>query len=93
MKIHEVSVAHPRGADIIAQFKRAEIREIAAVPDVVTSDGLLLPMSQDPAFRLTRLCKEVEGVSICAAMSYNGTFTHATDWFDGSTECHSRHWC
>lgn len=68
-----VSVAHPQGADIIAQIKHAGIREIAAVPDIVTSDGLLWPISQDPTFRLTRLCKEDEGVSICAAMSYNGT--------------------
>ena len=66
-------VAHPSGAEILAQIKAAEIREIVALPDIVTSDGLLWPISRDPDFRLTRICKEDEGVSICGAMSYNGT--------------------
>ncbi|WP_299989158.1 decarboxylase [uncultured Ruegeria sp.] len=66
-------VAFPSGAGIIARIKEAEIREIVALPDIVTSDGLLWPISVDPDFRLTRICKEDEGVSICGAMSYNGT--------------------
>lgn len=67
------TVPHPEGAEIIAAIKTADIREIVALPDIVTSDGLLWPISKDPHFRLTRICKEDEGVSICAAMSYNGT--------------------
>jgi len=63
----------PSGAAILAQIKSAAVREIVAVPDIVTSDGLLWPIAQDADFRLTRVCKEDEGVSICAAMSYNGT--------------------
>ncbi|WP_406645551.1 decarboxylase [Aliisedimentitalea scapharcae] len=66
-------VAHPSGAEIIELIKQAGLREIVAVPDIVTSDGLLWPISRDPDFRLTRVCKEDEGVSICGAMSYNGT--------------------
>ena len=66
-------VAHPAGARIIAQMKRAGVREIVALPDIMTSDGLLWPISRDPEFRLTRVCKEDEGISICGAMSYNGT--------------------
>lgn len=66
-------VLHPSGATIIRMVKDAGIREIVAVPDIVTSDGLLWPISRDPEFRLTRVCKEDEGVSICGAMSYNGT--------------------
>jgi sulfopyruvate decarboxylase subunit beta len=66
-------VAHPSGGKIIQLIKFAGIREIVAVPDIVTSDGLLWPISRDPEFRLTRVCKEDEGVSICGAMSYNGT--------------------
>ncbi len=66
-------VPHPSGAAIPAAIKAARVREIVAVPDIVTSDGLLWPISRDPDFRLTRLCKEDEGISICAAMSYNGT--------------------
>ena len=68
-------VAHPAGSKIIAQIKRAGVREIVALPDIVTSDGLLWPISKDPELRLTRVCKEDEGVSICGAMSYNGTRT------------------
>ena len=68
-----VDVRYPEGAAIIAAIKRAGIREVVAVPDIVTSEGLLWPISRDPDFRLTRICKEDEGVSICAAMSYNGT--------------------
>ena len=67
------NVAHPSGARIISLIKQAGVREIVAVPDIVTSNGLLWPISEDPDFRLTRICKEDEGVSICAAMSYNGT--------------------
>lgn len=69
----DANVAHPSGARIISLIKQAGVREIVAVPDIVTSDGLLWPISKDPDFRLTRICKEDEGVSICAAMSYNGT--------------------
>lgn len=43
-----------------------------AVPDIVTSNGLLWPLSRDPAFRLVRLCKEDEGVSICAGLAAAG---------------------
>ncbi len=67
------AIAHPSGVEIIARIKASGIREIVALPDIVTSDGLLWPISNDPEFRLTRICKEDEGVSICAAMSYNGT--------------------
>ncbi|WP_170765079.1 decarboxylase [Ruegeria lacuscaerulensis] len=66
-------VDHPSGAKIVEQIKAADVREIVALPDIVTSDGLLWPISRDPDFRLTRICKEDEGVSICGAMSYNGT--------------------
>ncbi len=61
------------GAAIIGAMKAAGIRFVAALPDIVTSDGLLWPISRGGDFRLIRLCKEDEGVSICAAMSYSGT--------------------
>ena len=63
----------PSGAAILDGLKAAGVGEIIALPDIVTSDGLLWPISRDPAFRLTRVCKEDEGVSIAAAMSFNGT--------------------
>ena len=61
------------GSGIIAELKKARVRVVAALPDIVTSDGLLWPLSRDPDFQLIRVCKEDEGVSICAALSYTGT--------------------
>jgi len=66
-------IAHPSGRKIIAGLKAARVREVVALPDIVTCEGLLKPISRDPDFRLTPVCKEDEGVSICGAMSYNGT--------------------
>lgn len=67
------SVAYPSGRAILRQIKQAGIRYIVSVPDIVTSDGLLWPIARDPDFELIRVCKEDEGVSICAAMSYTDT--------------------
>ena len=66
-------VEHPSGQAIMNAVKQAGIEFIISVPDIVTSDGLLWPISRDPEFRLVRVCKEDEGVSICGAMSYNNT--------------------
>ena len=43
---------------------------MAAVPDIWTSAGLLWPLSNEPALRLIRLCKEDEGISICSGLAY-----------------------
>ena len=61
-----------RGAEIIAAVKRAGISTVVALPDIVTSDGLLWPISRDPQLRLIRVCKEDEGVSICSGLGYAG---------------------
>ena len=61
------------GQKIINELKKAQIRVVAALPDIVTSDGLLWPISRDSDFQLIRICKEDEGVSICAALSYTDT--------------------
>ena len=63
----------PNGGAIISALKAASVNHVVALPDIVTSDGLLWPIAGDTDFRLIRICKEDEGVSICAAMSYNGT--------------------
>lgn len=67
------ALPHPDGRAILSALKSAGIRFVVAVPDIVTSDGLLWPIAEDPDFSLVRICKEDEGVSICAAMSYTGT--------------------
>ena len=66
-------VEHPSGQAIMDAVKEADIEFIVSVPDIVTSDALLWPISKDPDFKLLRVCKEDEGVSICGAMSYNNT--------------------
>jgi sulfopyruvate decarboxylase subunit alpha len=64
--------AGPRGADIIDALKAARVEFVAAVPDIVTSAGLLWPISRDRALRLIRLCKEDEGISICTGLAFCG---------------------
>jgi len=59
-----------RGAAIIAAIKRAGIEFVVALPDIVTSDGLLWPLSTDRDVKLVRICKEDEGVAICAGLSF-----------------------
>ena len=60
----------PLGGEIVDALKAAGIGHVAALPDIVTSAGILWRLADDPDIRLIRLCKEDEGVSICAALSY-----------------------
>ena len=57
------------GAVILDQIAASGIEFVVSVPDITTSAGLLWPLVEDKRFRLVRVCKEDEGVSICAAMS------------------------
>ena len=61
-----------RGADIIAAIKASGTEFIVALPDIVTSEHVLWPIARDPSLRLIRVCKEDEGVSICAGLAYAG---------------------
>src|SRR6266436_3544685 len=61
-----------RGSSIIAEIKASRIEFVLSVPDITTSEGLLRPLSQGSAPRLIRVCKEDEGVGICAGLSYTG---------------------
>ena len=58
------------GESILGALKLARVGTVVALPDIVTCDGLLRPISTDDDFRLVQVCKEDEGVSICAALSY-----------------------
>jgi sulfopyruvate decarboxylase subunit beta len=64
--------AAPRGQALIAALREARIEFDVALPDIVTSDGLLWPLSRDPGFQLVRVCKEDEGVAICAGLAFAG---------------------
>ena len=67
------NLARPAGQAIIAAIKSAAVKFVVAVPDIVTSEALLWPLYDDDDLSLIKICKEDEGVSICAAMSYSNT--------------------
>lgn len=58
------------GAAIIQEIKASRIEYVVSVPDITTSEGLLRPFARGQAPRLVRICKEDEGVGICAGLSY-----------------------
>jgi sulfopyruvate decarboxylase TPP-binding subunit len=60
------------GSSIIAEIKASQIEFVVSVPDITTSEGLLRPLAQGTAPRLVRVCKEDEGVGICAGLAYTG---------------------
>jgi sulfopyruvate decarboxylase subunit alpha len=60
------------GSSVIAEIRASRIEFVVSVPDITTSEGLLRPLSQFTAPRLIRVCKEDEGVGICAGLSYTG---------------------
>ena len=58
------------GRKIIDQIKASGIEFIPCLPDIHTSEGLLRPLWREPGLRMIRVCKEDEGVGICAGLSY-----------------------
>jgi sulfopyruvate decarboxylase TPP-binding subunit len=66
--VEQVAAGAPRaairltGSAIIAALKASGVEFILSVPDIDTSEGLLRPIAADPAFRLIRVCKEVEPI-------------------------------
>ena len=60
------------GGSIIAAIKAGRIEFVISVPDIMTSEGLLWPLAVDKALRLIRVCKEDEGIGICAGLAYSG---------------------
>jgi sulfopyruvate decarboxylase subunit alpha len=57
------------GKTIIAALKQARIEFVVALPDATMSEHLLWPLSHDKDFKLVRVCKEDEGVSICSGLT------------------------
>lgn len=58
------------GGDIIAAIKASGIDYVISVPDITTSEGLLRPLASETKPRLIRVCKEDEGIGICAGLAY-----------------------
>lgn len=59
-----------KGSSLIRSLKQSGVEVIVALPDIVTCDAILWPVTRDPHFTLVPVCKEDEGVSICGALSY-----------------------
>ncbi|MGH6739433.1 MAG: decarboxylase [Bradyrhizobium sp.] len=66
------SVAGLSGEAIIHEIKAAGIEFVVSVPDITTSEGLLRPLAKMQSPRLIRICKEDEGIGICAGLAYTG---------------------
>jgi len=60
------------GESIIQEIKASRIEFVISVPDITTSEGLLRPLAARTSPRLIRVCKEDEGVGICAGLAYTG---------------------
>jgi sulfopyruvate decarboxylase TPP-binding subunit len=60
------------GGGIIAAIKASGIDYVVSVPDITTSEGLLRPLARTTQPRLIRVCKEDEGIGICAGLAYTG---------------------
>jgi sulfopyruvate decarboxylase TPP-binding subunit len=64
------SVRALHGGGIIAAIKASGIEYVLAVPDIVTSAGLLAPIAHDEDLKLIRVCKEDECIGIASGLSY-----------------------
>jgi sulfopyruvate decarboxylase TPP-binding subunit len=60
------------GASIIREIVASGVEFVVSVPDITTSEGLLRQLAQMQAPRLIRVCKEDEGIGICAGLAYTG---------------------
>jgi sulfopyruvate decarboxylase TPP-binding subunit len=60
------------GTNIIQQLKASGIEFVISVPDITTAAGLLAPLEKASDPRLIRVCKEDEGVGICAGLAHTG---------------------
>src|SRR5690242_17474958 len=60
------------GRNIIREIVASGVEFVVSVPDITTSEGLLRPLAQRSTPRLIRVCKEDEGIGICAGLAYTG---------------------
>jgi sulfopyruvate decarboxylase TPP-binding subunit len=66
----EVGPRELHGDAIIAAVKASAVEYVLAVPDIVTSAGLLSPIARDKDLKLIRVCKEDECIGIASGLSY-----------------------
>jgi sulfopyruvate decarboxylase TPP-binding subunit len=68
--VKDQAKAELNGSAILAAIKDSGVQFILSVPDIVTSAGLLRPISRDPGLRLVRVCKEDECIGIASGLHY-----------------------
>lgn len=51
-------------------MKRSRLDAVITLPDLTTSESVLRPLAKDPELRHIRVCKEDEGIGICAGFFY-----------------------
>ena len=50
-----VSIGTLQGSAIVEAIKQSSIDFVVALPDITTSQGILLPITRDPSLRLIRV--------------------------------------
>jgi sulfopyruvate decarboxylase TPP-binding subunit len=60
------------GRNIVREIVASGVEFVVSVPDITTSEGLLRPLARMKTPRLIRVCKEDEGIGICAGLAYAG---------------------
>src|SRR5262245_13766267 len=60
------------GKSIIRELKASGIEFVIPVPDITTAAGILALLEKETNPRLVRVCKEDEGVGICAGLAHTG---------------------
>ena len=58
------------GSRMLDAIRASGIEFVRTVPDITTSEGLLRPLARATRPRLVRVCKEDEGVGICAGLAH-----------------------
>ena len=73
MRVSAGSESHVlHGGGIIHEIVGSGVEFVVSVPDITTSEGLLRQLAPMQAPRLIRVCKEDEGIGICAGLAYTG---------------------
>jgi sulfopyruvate decarboxylase TPP-binding subunit len=72
MQVETRTEATLTGRGIIREIVASGVDFVVSVPDITTSEGLLRQLAQIAKPRLIRVCKEDEGVGICAGLAYTG---------------------
>ena len=67
-----VGVANLSSAGIFDQIRTSGVEFVISVPDITTAAGLLTRLEKSETPRLVRVCKEDEGVGICAGLAHTG---------------------